>query len=401
MEGNVYLVCIGMLSFLLGMLFLKRNKTRAIHIVILWVVLALLSQIGFHYVAIGAYVSHVRFFQFVFGTLLLHAPLLFFYVKAELEPNFVFKYKDLLHLTPLVLFYLLHIPEFSQNVGLSICSRHFGCYLSNKPCSVAYSFIKIIVNSFYIMLACIAYRDLNIRVTRKTNEQKMNFLWVKILLIAVVSLHMLVVIYRLLEVGEVYVFSRNLFIINVLVSYYIIVFSFVGCNFIGILGFLSVLQKRFSRLKKRISCKIDECQEQEIIPTINTNIPYGLSSDEIDGYVNTLNELMKTDKPYLDHHLTRNKLAELTSIPGHHLTHVIKERYQQTFTDFINSWRLNLLLEKLDDPKCQNYTLLSLAFECGFNSKSTFNRYFKSQTGKTPTEFIKLKHENMEIGVVG
>ena len=63
MEGNVYLVCIGMLSFLLGMLFLKRNKTRAIHIVILWVVLALLSQIGFHYVAIGAYVSHVRFWH--------------------------------------------------------------------------------------------------------------------------------------------------------------------------------------------------------------------------------------------------------------------------------------------------------------------------------------------------
>lgn len=398
---SIFLVSIGMLVFILGSLLLKSKKTKADHMVIVWSVLAILSQIGFYYVAVGEYKEHIRFSQFVFGTLLLHAPLLYFYVRIQLDSNFVFTYKDLLHLTPLVIFYLLHVPEFSQNVGLSLCSKHFGCYLSNKPCSIVYNFSKLLLNSFYIMLAFFTYRDLYKPIQRRSAREKINFLWVKILLYVALSLNLFIIAYRLLEVGQIHIFPKGLFLINIVASVYILIFSFIGSNFTGILDFIKLVGKLFGYIHLKLSYLIagDE-REEDFIPELEeSHNPFGLCSETIKNYVAIINKLMEDKKPFLDQHLTRDKLSKITSIPSHHLAYVIKEEYFQTFTDFVNSWRLELLLKKLEEPKYENYTLLALAFECGFNSKSTFNRFFKSQIGKTPTEFLKLKQENVNIGL--
>jgi|GEM_PF-3229163 len=400
---SVFLVCIGMLVFILGSLLLKSNKTTSDHIIIVWSILAILSQIGFYYVATGDYKEHVRFAQFVFGTLLLHAPLLYFYVRIQLDSKFIFSYKDLFHLTPLLIFYLLHIPEFSQNVGISICSKHFGCYLSNKPCSLVYNFSKLMLNSFYLMLAFFTYRDLNKPVEKRTNKEKINFLWVKILLYVAFSLNIFIIIYRLLEVGQIHIFPSSLFIVNIVASLYIIVFSFIGTNFTGILDFIKLLKKLVVFVHLKLAYRLNvESVEDEYIPELDTcNNPYGLCEKTINDYIEIINNLMKEKKPFLDQHLTRAKFSELTSIPSHHLAYVIKEKFDQTFTDFVNSWRLDLLLEKLNETKYENYTLLALAFECGFNSKSTFNRHFKTDLGMTPTEFLKIKQENVKIELAG
>lgn len=388
-----------MLAFILGSLLLKTNKTKSDHLILVWVILAILSQIGFYYVATGEYQKHIRFAQFTFGTLMLHAPLLYFYVRVQLEPNFVFTYKDLFHLTPIAIFYLLHIPEFSQNVGLSICSKHFGCYLSNKPCSIVYNFSKLFINSFYIMLAFFTYKDLYKPLNKRNTNEKVSYLWVKILLYIALSLNIFIIIYRLLEVGQIHIVPQHLFLINIISSLYILIFSFIGSNFTGILDFLKLIRKIvvFVNLKLSYNFGKETSEEDIAADLIDEQNAFGLSQQTIMTYVAKLNQVMEDKKPFLDHRLTRAKLSEITSIPSHHLAYVIKEEYFQTYTDFINSWRLELLLKKLEEPKYQNYTLLALAFECGFNSKSTFNRYFKSHLGTTPTEFLKLKHKSMEV----
>jgi AraC-like DNA-binding protein len=396
---SIFLVCIGMLVFILGSLLLKSNKSTSDHIIIVWSVLAILSQLGFYYVATGEYKEHLRFAQFVFGTLLLHAPLLYFYVRIQLDSSFVFSYKDLFHLTPLLIFYLLHIPEFSQNVGISICSKHFGCYLSNKPCSIVYNFSKIMLNSFYLMLSFFTYRDLNKPIEKRNGREKVNFLWVKILLFVAFSLNVFIIAYRLLEVGQIHIFPANIFVLNIVASLYIIVFSFIGSNFTGLLDFIKLVRKIgvFVRLKLSYQLNIDQFEDDYIPELDECHNAFGLSEIAIKDYIEVINKLMEEKKPFLDQHITRAKFSELTSIPSHHLAYVIKDKFDQTFTDFVNSWRLDLLLEKLDETKYENYTLLALAFECGFNSKSTFNRYFKTDLGMTPTEFLKMKQENVEI----
>jgi len=253
------------------------------------------------------------------------------------------------------------------------------------------------------MLAFFTYRDLNKPVEKRNNKEKINFLWVKILLYVAFSLNIFIIIYRLLEVGQIHIFPPSLFIVNIVASLYIIVFSFIGTNFTGILDFIKLVRKLVAYVHLKLSYRLNvEPIEEEYIPELDEcHNPFGLCEKTINDYIEIINNLMKEKKPFLDQHLTRAKFSELTSIPSHHLAYVIKEKFDQTFTDFVNSWRLDLLLEKLNETKYENYTLLALAFECGFNSKSTFNRHFKTDLGMTPTEFLKIKHENVKIELAG
>jgi len=103
---------------------------------------------------------------------------------------------------------------------------------------------------------------------------------------------------------------------------------------------------------------------------------------------------MTNEKPYLDSELSLIKLAGLLYIPSHHLSQIINEQLGKNFFEFINEYRVEevkLLMAKNKDRK---YTLLSIAYDSGFNSKSTFNSIFKKYTGITPKQY-------MNTGVLG
>ena len=68
---------------------------------------------------------------------------------------------------------------------------------------------------------------------------------------------------------------------------------------------------------------------------------------------------------------------------------VINEKEQKNFYNYINALRIKEFIRLASLPESKKYTMLSLAYECGFNSKSTFNKHFKENTGKTPTEYFK------------
>ncbi|MBM3437307.1 MAG: helix-turn-helix transcriptional regulator, partial [Bacteroidetes bacterium] len=99
--------------------------------------------------------------------------------------------------------------------------------------------------------------------------------------------------------------------------------------------------------------------------------------------------LMQHEKVYLDETLTLNKLSEQLEILPNYLSQVINERFDKNFYDFVNSYRIEefkILVQRADN---RNKTLLALALDSGFTSKTSFNNFFKKLTGKTPTEYIK------------
>jgi len=104
-------------------------------------------------------------------------------------------------------------------------------------------------------------------------------------------------------------------------------------------------------------------------------------------YLDKLLNLMEKEKPFTDGDLTIQKLAEKLSIPAHHLSQTINERLGQTFSDFINSYRVEEAKRKLLDPALKHLSVLGIAEEVGFNSKSSFNAVFKKHTNMTPSEF--------------
>lgn len=96
---------------------------------------------------------------------------------------------------------------------------------------------------------------------------------------------------------------------------------------------------------------------------------------------------MENDKPYLDGNLTILDLSAKTGIARHHITQVLNEKHKRNFFTFINEYRVKEVIERFGDPRFNNYTILAIAFDAGFNSKTTFNSFFKSQTGLTPSDY--------------
>jgi AraC-like DNA-binding protein len=115
-----------------------------------------------------------------------------------------------------------------------------------------------------------------------------------------------------------------------------------------------------------------------------------LTSERAELYLKKLRTLMETEKPYMDGNLTLPKLAARMLVPTHHLSQLINERLNQNFFDFVNGHRIEEAKRQLVDPAKRHYSLLAIAEEVGFNSKSAFNTAFKKQTNMTPSEFRKL-----------
>ena len=100
-----------------------------------------------------------------------------------------------------------------------------------------------------------------------------------------------------------------------------------------------------------------------------------------------LGTLMSTSTPYLDNELNLPQLADLVGVSSNHLSQAINEHAGLNFFDFVNQYRINDARQALIERDPKQYTILGLALDCGFNSKSAFYSSFKKQTGQTPTEF--------------
>ena len=73
------------------------------------------------------------------------------------------------------------------------------------------------------------------------------------------------------------------------------------------------------------------------------------------------------------------------------ISKTINQGFQMNFNDCINSYRIEAVKNSLDLGEHKKTTLLGIAYDCGFNSKATFNRAFKKHTGKTPKEYIETQ----------
>jgi YesN/AraC family two-component response regulator len=102
-----------------------------------------------------------------------------------------------------------------------------------------------------------------------------------------------------------------------------------------------------------------------------------------------LTQHMAQAKPYLESDLTLTALAKSLDLNPYHLSQVLNEGFGENFYKFINRYRVEESKRLLLNPAFSHYTLLAIASEAGFSSKTTFNKTFKEHTGLTPSEFIK------------
>jgi len=96
---------------------------------------------------------------------------------------------------------------------------------------------------------------------------------------------------------------------------------------------------------------------------------------------------MNEKKIYLNPDLKLATMAEKLELPPHQLSKFINEKFNKSFTDYINGYRVNEFINRINHPDHKALTVYGIALEVGFNSKSAFNSAFKKITGKTPSEY--------------
>lgn len=104
-----------------------------------------------------------------------------------------------------------------------------------------------------------------------------------------------------------------------------------------------------------------------------------------------LNKHMEEEKPYLNAELTLYDLASQINLSKNELTDLLNIHIGKNFFSYVNDFRLKAVIKRLENPNYDHYTIIAIAYDCGFNSKSTFNNLFKQFSGLTPSEYKKSK----------
>jgi len=108
--------------------------------------------------------------------------------------------------------------------------------------------------------------------------------------------------------------------------------------------------------------------------------------DETD-LIERLQSLMTKERLFLDPDLRLAGLSKKLKITTHQLSELINKKYSMSFNNFINQYRIEYACQLLTDER--KHSIIEIAFESGFNSKTTFNTAFKAITGKTPTTYLR------------
>ncbi len=197
-----------------------------------------------------------------------------------------------------------------------------------------------------------------------SNLDKINLIWFRNLMIAMLIIGGTVTLQHLFEI-----FYNEKSILDYLIFISIAVFIYL-------IGFLGLKQPQiFSQNMKE---NIQETHKYK---------KSGLTDETAENYINQLLEMMKEEKPYLNPNLTLYDLSKRLDISPHNLSEIINTKLNQNYYDFINRYRVEEFESNLLKDEFKNFTILVVAFESGFKSKSSFNTVFKKFTGMTPTEY--------------
>jgi AraC-like DNA-binding protein len=115
----------------------------------------------------------------------------------------------------------------------------------------------------------------------------------------------------------------------------------------------------------------------------------GLLPEDMKLVYNRLLQAMQTDELFTRPALSLQELSAELNIPQHQVTQALKHFARRSFYDFINSYRVSAFIQRLGEDQAISFHILGIAFDCGFSTKSSFNRVFKDTTGLSPSEYKK------------
>lgn len=311
-------------------------------------------------------------FYMPFQQVLLLGPVLYFYVRQVLEPQRAFSKRDWLHLIPagLYLVYALVIWLWDSVLGPQV---FFYANNKDKDFDLWYQVVGFASLTGYFLLSLVAfrgYRRWSYNSLSYADEVQFRwlhrFLWAFVLMLSL----RLLFFFTNPEWGE---FGRKFWYY---VSFSVLVYWLVTLGF----GHAWRWSRSLGTDKPTLPPKTDN---SEIPKSEPVQLPH------LEEWKARLETYMIDQQAFLNPALTLSEVAEGLDTHTKQISQVVNQGYHTNFNDFVNDRRIAHVVDRLKAGDHHTMTLLGLALECGFNSKSTFNRAFKKSKGQTPKQFLE------------
>ncbi len=337
-------------------------------------------------------------FYIPFQQLYFIGPAIFFYIQSLLNPSFKFGKKDWFHLLPgmLYLFYSIIIVVTDK---LILKEYYFLADGSDRDFDAWYQYSGFISMGLYFILSLRYYQ-----LYKKLMKQVISyadvvlFKWVRNFLLAFLLMQLLQLAF--------YLFSNIFPFLTSYVGNWWYFFSFaIIFYYIAITGYSNSIETKVPFKLNLLANKpqlLLQSSFQFNVPDNNYPAPEIIEIEQVEiekkedkllmvEWKSKITALLQGEKVYHHPELSLTQLAKMLKTNPSVISKVINQGFQLNFNDYINKYRVEAVKEKLQAGEQKLQTLLSIAFECGFNSKATFNRAFKKNTGFTPKDWIDRK----------
>ncbi|NUQ25074.1 MAG: AraC family transcriptional regulator [Saprospiraceae bacterium] len=358
--------------FLSVVLLTKRGRVTHDYLLAFWLASMGYVLFGYSMVYSGAHIDNPTLTVIGMPLPLMQGPFLFLYTNYSIR-NINFQKIDLLHFLPVMFSFVVLFGSFfllPQAERVEVFRQRGKGYETQLMMNLAGIYLSGLVYIPVTLRMLIRYRK-NLK-NEFSNTERIQFNWLLYLLIGIGIIW--IVVWFISEDRFIYAAT----------SVFVILLGYFGIQQADIFG------------HARLALQQEAQEAPDVVANLATTAKYqrsSLSDEMAVSLYEQLVQLMQREKPYLEPELTLGELAKLLNIHPNHLSQVINARADKNFYDFINAWRIEEFLRKADDPANQQFTLLALAFDCGFNSKASFNRNFRNYTGHAPTTYLKGRIE--------
>ncbi|WP_413977296.1 helix-turn-helix domain-containing protein [Maribacter sp. 2307UL18-2] len=312
------------------------------------------------------------------------APLLYFYVRSVTCSAFKISRKHSVHFIPWLIFLFIKIlilfsdassPDFDSVQNGEMVINFQWKYLD--PIVYLFSMLQMIVYLALTFQLFYAYRQKIKDFFSNTYSVELN--WLRNFLY----------IYAFL-----FLFNSVQTIVNELIvdlkwtqEWWYHFFSAILIIYIGVKGYFTPVGNLKALGFEYLDFGFSQKKEDTTKHTIAVNKKEELSPKLVKTK-EFLSSYMQNEKPYLDPDMTLVTLAKQLDVSREELSEVINKGFRSKFNDFINGYRIEAIKQMLSENKQAELSLTGIAYECGFNSKATFNRVFKKMTRLSPSDFI-------------
>lgn len=312
--------------------------------------------------------------------LLVLPPLLYFYCRSLFDRSFVFTRKQLLHFLPAAL-YLLYSCVVVVTDQLVLGEYYFYADERDKDFSFWYQAAGFVSLLVYLLLSLRSYHTYK-QITYNTVSyaDSLTFAWAQRFLLAFLLLLILRALFFFInpewdEFGRKFWYYLSFSVL----FYYISISGYV--NTVRSVTFFNEPGVSLAEKAAEHVDRVEDEPQQDV--AVKKELP------DSDYWKSKIEQLVLDEKLYENPELSVADIAQPLGIAPKKVSQIINQGFAGNFNDYINQHRVKAVIAKLQEGEHSIQTLLAIAYDCGFNSKSTFNRAFKRHTGLSPNAYIQ------------